>query len=88
MRKNALPLIVAILLLLLPVLYLGSYLALVQPQGRPALRSVFVDPVTGNRIEDWVRSHYLTGYPVVERVYWPLEVIDRTVRPAKWDDSP
>ncbi|WP_425617885.1 hypothetical protein NA78x_001575 [Anatilimnocola sp. NA78] len=33
--RSAAPLIVAIVLLLLPVLYVGSYLAVVVPQGMP-----------------------------------------------------
>jgi hypothetical protein len=36
MKPSRAPLILAIVLLLLPVLYVGSYLALVNPVGTPA----------------------------------------------------
>jgi hypothetical protein len=76
------PLIVAIVLLLLPVLYVGSYLALVQPRGRmyvedPGLRSV---PL--------YRSNYRIGVEVPRVIFWPLERIDRKLRPGAWESLP
>jgi hypothetical protein len=65
---NRAPLILAITLLLLPVLYVGSYLALVRP-GLP-------NPRTG--------SNYRYGGFVASYFYWPLEQIDRGVRPDTW----
>ena len=70
--KSRAPLIVAIVLLLLPVLYLGSYLALVVPGPRFG----------------WGSAVYPT-YRVTDgfctRFYWPLEMIDRKVRPEAWE---
>jgi hypothetical protein len=72
-------LIVAIVLLLLPVLYLGSYFALVVP------RSVLV-PITGPIGESgFLVRHYRYGGDWAERAFWPLEQIDRKVRPRAWE---
>lgn len=60
-------LIVAIVLLILPVLYAGSYLALVRPEGSV----LFVYP-------------YQYGEAWSARIFWPLEQIDRKVRPGAW----
>ncbi|QDU30820.1 hypothetical protein ETAA8_59690 [Anatilimnocola aggregata] len=73
---NRAPLIVAIVLLILPVLYVGSYLALVLPDGE--------------RFELANSLQYLPTYRFgtaswAWRVYWPLERIDRRVRPEAWD---
>ncbi|QDU29091.1 hypothetical protein ETAA8_41980 [Anatilimnocola aggregata] len=69
---NRAPLIVAIVLLLLPVLYVGSYFALLS-EG-PKLRmtsSGFCAHVGKYRVaEPWCRC-----------VFWPLEQIDRMIRP-------
>ncbi|QDU31378.1 hypothetical protein ETAA8_65350 [Anatilimnocola aggregata] len=72
---NRAPLIVAIVLLVLPpLLYVGSYLALVKPQG---------DIV-------WRKSrpfycHYRVGSErVVPNLFWPLEQLDRKLRPTEW----
>jgi hypothetical protein len=77
-RDSCAPLIVAIVLLLLPVLYVGSYLALVTPQGR----AVF-DPAD----QVFRINHYRVGkakwLPVF---YWPLESIDVKMRPGAWKD--
>ena len=48
MKKSVAPLIVAIVLLLLPVLYVGSYLALVVPGGIPE-RTANIDGVYWTR---------------------------------------
>jgi hypothetical protein len=69
-RSNAVPILAAIVMLLLPVLYVGSYLALVTPDHR--------DP-------------FAYPYRVQNRLvefYWPLEWIDRRVRPATWQLPP
>ncbi len=74
MKKHAPP-IVAIVLLLLPVLYVGSYLALVWPDAerfnRADSRSDF--PTYRYETESWAC-----------RLYWPLERIDRKLRPGAW----
>ena len=88
-RESRAPLIVAIVLLLLPVLYVGSYLALVLPGN------IVVDP--GGSIHLTLLDTNGLGVPVFGRrenyrfadslcsvLFWPLEQIDRKVRPAAW----
>ena len=77
MKESPPPLIIAIVLLLLPVLYVGSYLALVVPEGRGYVESPgVVGPV--------YISHYRIGFSVPAIIFWPLEQIDRKVRPGIW----
>ena len=71
---NRAPLILAIVLLLLPVLYVGSYLALVVPGGRMVS--------LGYRNSFYV--HYRVDPEWPARVFWPLEQIDRKARPSAW----
>jgi hypothetical protein len=77
MKRHAAPIIAAILLLL-PVLYVGSYLALVVPG--PAF---YVSNSANGE-----KAHRFTGYRIYptacERIFYPLEQIDRTVRPGAW----
>ena len=72
---NRAPLIAAILLLLLPVVYVGSYLVLVWPDGErfqmADSRSDF--PTYRYGTETWAAT-----------MFWPLEQIDRTLRPRAW----
>jgi hypothetical protein len=77
---NRAPLIVAILLLLLPVFYVGSYLALVVPAGFV----VYVNPQETGGYVAFV--HYRLGAHRIEFLYRPLEEIDRKLRPVAWDD--
>lgn len=72
--------LIAITLLFLPMLYLGSYLALVDP------KSSGVWNVSGGGITPlW--SNYRFGDPYSRRIFWPLEQIDRRLRPDAWPDS-
>lgn len=68
-------------LLLLPVLYVFSYAALVMPAGKIVpLRSL-----TSKRVV--IRSHYRIEGIFAGRVdtfFWPLEQIDRKLRPETW----
>jgi hypothetical protein len=73
------PLIVAIALLLLPVLYAGSYLALVEPEG------VYHVCMSGNSSARSLMGHYRFYSPITDKVFWPLEQVDRKVRPGAWD---
>jgi len=82
---NRAPLIAAITLLLLPLLYVGSYLALVKPPNVP--------PVTLFRINTWgtypyplqvQTSPYRYGGRSAEIVFWPIEQLDRKWRPDAW----
>jgi hypothetical protein len=71
--RSAAPFLAA-LLLLLPLLYVGSYLAVVSPAGTMLWWSGRVD-------------HYEYGGRSVEQFYWPLEQIDRRIRPQAWRDT-
>jgi hypothetical protein len=82
MKKPA-SIIAAVLLLILPVLYVGSYLALVIPQGKmpksSLAASMFVSPDGIIKV-----SHYRILPSWSDRFFWPLEQIDRRVRPGAW----
>ena len=71
---NRAPLIAAILLLIAPLLYVGSYLALVVPDR---------DRVDcfGN---DLGQPDFRTDNKLVWAFFWPLEQIDRKLRPREW----
>jgi hypothetical protein len=74
------PLIFAIVLLLLPVLYVGSYFALVDPpENRRTMRK---GRIPASRLFD---PNYRIAARYAEVVFYPLERIDRKVRPAAWD---
>jgi hypothetical protein len=81
-KRSSLPVIVA-LFLLLPVLYVGSYLALVKP-GQYG----WININHGERV--YVRGYRYFGHPESEMtklapvVFWPLEQIDRRLRPDEW----
>ena len=79
------PLNVAIVLLLLPVLYVGTYLAIVDPPGHGHVPKVKL----GNRwfqgVGIWV--HYRAMPEQAARFFWPLEQIDRKVRPRAWNSG-
>jgi hypothetical protein len=76
-RESRAPLIVAIVLLALPVLYVGSYLALVVPEGH--FRN---DPLREGLYDKWVHYRVMPGQ--AGRFFWPLEQIDRKLRPEAW----
>lgn len=81
MKRQAAPIIAAILLLL-PVLYVGSYLALVRPNCR-----VIRGSITSNDSTITVEHYRLRGC-IYSLVFCPLEQIDRKVRPEAWKVSP
>jgi len=70
--------ILAVLAVVLPfALYVGSYLALVTPGGTP-----FVIAPKGPPVTAWANYR---AYPDVSAVvFWPLEQIDRRIRPDAW----
>lgn len=74
---NRAPLVVAITLLLLPVLYVASYFALVTPG------SAYIDQSDGN----FTPVCYRRGGRLALGFFWPLEQIDRGVRPAAWAED-
>lgn len=71
MRKYGLTIIATTLL----PLYVGSYLALVEPEG-------IVLKGGESRI-----THYRFGGRAATAIFWPIEQVDRNVRPRDWDDS-
>lgn len=75
--RTVTPLLIAILFLVLPLLYLGSYFALVLPRG------AWVRDTGNSR-----RVHYRHYDSVAQFAYWPVEQIDRRVRPREWDPRP
>ncbi|WP_425617886.1 hypothetical protein NA78x_001576 [Anatilimnocola sp. NA78] len=75
---NRAPLIVAIVLLLLPVLYVGSYLALVLKPSMHKRETFLSDLFPGH-------FRYRFGGRIATKVFWPLEQIDRKVRPEAWE---
>jgi hypothetical protein len=82
MKRHAAPIIAAVLLLLLPVLYVGSYFALVVPGGDmwnpdPVQRAQGIGTPTG--------SNYRLGGIRANQFFGPLEQIDRKVRPHAWE---
>lgn len=74
-RVTRAPLVHATVWLLLALLYAGSYVALVIPEG---------EVVKGGEFH---LIHYRLGDSVARILYWPLERIDRKVRRFDWDDS-
>lgn len=80
------PLIFAIALLLLPLLYVGSYFVLVLPQGKllstPVIGTQFPVPFTT------YRTHYRWGHKLPTTIFWPLEQTDRNLRPRAWHRNP
>jgi hypothetical protein len=71
------PLIIAIVLFLLPVMYVWCYLALVIP-GQEGWQKI-------DGIDMPYRHPYRLGESVASTVFWPLEQIDRKARPGAWD---
>ena len=64
------PALIVLSLLLLFVLYVGSYLLLVTPPGK---RGLFGP-----------HGRYRAGEPFTPVLFFPLEQIDRKVRPNSW----
>ena len=79
-RRNRFSSTLAVILFLLPQLYVASYFALVEPQRPVAkLRS-------GGEVIWWSTPapSYRRGGEQAERFFWPLEMLDRRVRPRMW----
>src|SRR4051812_23648757 len=75
--KSAGPLVVAVALLLCVPLYLVSYVALVVPGGVEVPRSPLSFPLP--------TVHYRFADSQAATLYWPLEQMDRRLRPAAWN---
>jgi hypothetical protein len=94
MKKHAAP-IIAAFLLLLPVLYVGSYLLLVVPKGRvtgmrqaTALEHQEALCNPGQNLFVLDKHHYRYGRRWSACFFWPLEQIDRKVRLEAWEPRP
>ena len=84
-RRSLAPAVVVAFLLLLPLLYIGSYLVLVVPKGRlvPVVSQMGEQTVSGFAVYRYrVGGHWLAN------AYLPLERIDRKLRPEIWDSGP
>ena len=90
MRKHIAPIIAVILLLLPLCLYVGSYFALVEPSGimqftipaQPAASGFIAINSSYTEVE-----FYRSGGEWAKRLFWPLEQIDRRLRPHVWHDG-
>jgi hypothetical protein len=71
------PIIVAVFLLL-PLLYVASYVVLV----RPNVRVIKSPAIVASNVE-----HYRLPGRICGRFFWPLEKVDRRLRPGAWDTS-
>lgn len=67
--------IVGAMLLLLPVVYGGSYLVLARPLS--------ISVPSEGAFE--VVAHYRFGGEYAETFFWPLEQLDRWMRPEQWE---
>jgi len=72
MKRHAAPILAALLLLLL--LYPASYLAMVTPGAQVNT----VNPL------DLEMRNYRVGGDLVEKIYFPLELVDRRLFPNRW----
>jgi hypothetical protein len=75
------PLLIAIVFLSL-ALYVGSYLALVTPGPL-----IVVRPGSGSYAVLEGHRKYRVAPALAEDFFWPLEQLDRKVRPRAWNDS-
>jgi hypothetical protein len=75
-RSNAAPIAIAVLLAL-PLLYVGSYLALVEVSGVAIANA-------DNEKWAWVEN-YRVGTNAARTIYKPLNWADRQLRPSYWE---
>jgi hypothetical protein len=75
-KQSFAPVIMAAVLLLLPLLYVASYLVLVNRRAPVAVSHA--SPPT------YTVSHYRCGGTWAAGLYWPLEQVDRRLQPDKW----
>ncbi|WP_254507521.1 hypothetical protein [Anatilimnocola floriformis] len=77
MKRESRASLVVTIVLLLPALYVGSYLALVEPNPKGI-------PYWGLNSGS---GHYGYRGALVDRFFWPLEQVDRMVRPKAWPNE-
>ncbi|WP_254513555.1 hypothetical protein [Anatilimnocola floriformis] len=79
------PLFIVITLLLLPVIYIGSYLALVVPAGRTRpVQFREADGELRTALSHFPDEHYRLSEHPCHEIFWPLEQIDQQIRPEAW----
>ena len=71
-------------LLVLPFVYLIGYLAFVRPGGVTFQRSYTKN---GVRYSEISMEHYALFGARGERLFWPLENLDRRLRPKAWEGT-
>lgn len=82
-RETRAPIVVAAVLLLLPALYVGSYFALVVPGGIEVAY-----PSNNPHEQHLIRvENYRIADAKMRTVFWPLEQVDRKIRPGPWQSS-
>lgn len=77
-RSFAVSIATAIVILLLPCLYVGIYYALVEPTS---ILSLSYDDVT-------FLPYYSVGGETAKAVFYPVHCLDRLVRPSYWKIDP
>ena len=77
LTRSFAPLLVSLLLLLVPVAYVASYAGLVRPG-----RVFYTCSHLGNG--EILVEPYAFGDEWSERIFWPLEQLDRRLRPDVW----
>ena len=77
MKKHTAPIIAAVLLLL-PLLYVATYLTLVK-RGPSATSIVLASGQRETRV-----TNYRVGSGGFDWFFWPLEQVDRQLRQAAW----
>lgn len=87
-RSYAAP-VTALLVVLLPILYIGSYFALVYPPlGNVSHSVVGGEEIRDGRVVREFSKHYYNGYRSggdwARILFSPLEQIDRQLRPSAW----
>lgn len=84
-RSYAAPVVVLLIFLLL-VTYVGSYFALVRPEfGNFPTTVDSVVTAEGNTLTWTYDRGYLNGGDWAAVIYWPLEQVDRRIRPSAWE---
>lgn len=71
----------SVVVLIFLIAYVGSYVVLVLPEGRT------VWATTSGMKANIVLLHYRTDGQWQSTLFWPLEQLDRTLRPASWANN-
>jgi hypothetical protein len=81
MAQSRTPLIITFVLLLLLLLYVGSYCAIVVPATTPRASTGIFNGKPCSVVSD---EHYRVSPQLAAYFYWPLEKIHRRLRPQAW----